>query len=118
MGPVAFWRNRGGFVLSVYSACLALRVNLDRGGGRLVCAENEGRTTELPTKCRIAVAKSGIYRPAGVRSDPVTSRRFRIFFLWVDWPFVSIWHMEAGGGPVPETKGGRADYPGRGGFLF
>ena len=46
-------------------------------------AKNEGRVRRLSRKWRILVVKSEIYRSLGPLSDPVASRWFRIFFLFV-----------------------------------
>ena len=62
---------------------IVIACQFGNGGGRRTRAENEGRMGRITRKWRMLVVKGEIYRPAGIRSDPVASRRFRIFFLFV-----------------------------------
>ena len=78
---------------------------MEAGGGS--GAKNEGRLAGLTQKWRISVVKSEIYRSAGVRSDPVASRRFRIFCLFGVFGVacqVGSWRRV-----VPKMKGGWGD---------
>ena len=87
-----------------------LHVDLRHGGGWWVGAENEGRMAILARKWWILVVKSEIYRPLGVRIDPVASRRFRILCLFGTFGrFVSILVTEAGGWLEPKLKDGCQD---------
>ena len=80
-GSVAILWRRGGFAFSSYLLCLALHVNVAHGGGWRDRAENEGLMRILRRKWSILVSKAEIYRPAGVRIDPVAWRRCCVFFL-------------------------------------
>ena len=61
----------------VYLVCLVFRVDLGHGGGWRVWAKNEGRMARVTQKWGIVVVKSEIYRPMGVRSDPMSFRKRR-----------------------------------------
>ena len=69
-------------------------VDLGHGGGRWVGATNEGRMPRFTRKWGNLVVKSEIYRPAGIRSDPVAFWRFRIFGCYVRLVF----HVDLGHG--------------------
>ena len=74
------WFRRCVYLVFLVLRCCLSYGNMEAGGGS--AQKMKGDRGGITRKWRVLVVRNEIYRSVRIRSDPVTSRRFRIFCLF------------------------------------